>query len=68
MKKQKSKPKRAKPKTAPRDTTSWTWYKAWTTSLLHPNDDTGKALLSEGNISFKQACIWIVVASIIFQF
>jgi hypothetical protein len=46
---------------------SWTWYKALTISLLHPNDSTGKALITDGNISFKQAYIWIVVASIIFQ-
>ena len=43
----------------------WTWYKAWTTALLHPNEDTAKALVSEGNITFKHAYIWIVVASIL---
>lgn len=60
-------PKRAET-IVPRDTKPWNWYKAWTISLLHPSADTSKALLSEGNISFLRALIWIVVASIVFEF
>ena len=52
----------------PIDTKPWTWHKAWINSLMHPNTNTSKALLAEGNISFRQACIWIVVTSIVFQF
>lgn len=52
----------------PKDNKPWTWHKAWITSLLHPNADTSKALSSEGNISFLQSYIWIVAASVVFQF
>lgn len=49
-----------------KNTNSWTWYKAWKNTLLYPNDDTWNTLLSEGNISFRKAYIWITVTSIIF--
>jgi hypothetical protein len=54
--------------TAPIFASSWPWYKAMGNSFFHPNDDTGKALLLEGNISFRQALIWVVTASIILGF
>ena len=63
-----SKNSQAKPESVEPNDTNWTWYKVWSKSLLHPNADTSKALLSEGNISFFQAYIWIVAASVVFQF
>jgi hypothetical protein len=50
------------------NTQSWNWYKAWTTTLLHPNQETWKALLSEGGISFRQAYTWITITSLFFPF
>jgi hypothetical protein len=47
---------------------SWSWFTVWNISLLHPNSKTANAILSEANISFKQAYIWIIVTSIIFQY
>jgi len=52
---------------APSDTKPWTWYKAWATTLFHPSANTGKALLSEGMISFRQVIIWLIVASALSQ-
>jgi hypothetical protein len=48
------------------NTTSWTWYRAWTNTLLYPNEDTWSALLSEGNISFMRGYVWLTVVSLLF--
>jgi hypothetical protein len=48
------------------NTTSWTWYKAWTNTLVHPNEDTWNALVSEGNVSFGRAYIWLTIVSLLF--
>ena len=50
---------------APKDTKLRTWYKVWAITLLRPRTATGEALLSEGNISFRQAILWLTLASFI---
>lgn len=55
----------AKPKTITLGSIPWTWHKAWVTSLLHPNAETSEALITEGNITFSQAYIWIVITSFV---
>ena len=47
------------------NTRSWPWYKAWSSTLFHPNIATGETLLSEGNVKFWQAILWLVVSSIV---
>ncbi len=49
-----------------RDTHPWNWYKAWMNALLHPNEDTWNALLSEKGVSFKKAYLWITITSLLF--
>ncbi len=50
---------------APKDTKLRTWYKVWAITLLRPRTATGEALLSEGNISFRQTILWLTLASFI---
>jgi hypothetical protein len=51
----------------PKDATKpWPWYKAWGNSLLKPDEDSAKELLTKGNISFRQAFIWILVVGVIY--
>jgi hypothetical protein len=52
---------------ASKDTKPWTWYKTWITTLFYPSTYTGKALLSEGMISFRQAIVWLIVVSALSQ-
>ena len=47
-------------------TNSWTWYRAWTNTLFHPNEDTWNTLLSEGNVSLGRAYVWITFTSLLF--
>ncbi len=52
---------------APKETGQWPWYKAWASTLFHPTVSTGKVLLSEGHISFRQTLIWLMVVSALAQ-
>lgn len=45
-------------------TQSWPWHKVWASTLFYPRTTTGEILLSEGNLSFKQASLWLVFASL----
>jgi len=49
----------------PKYSKPWTWYKVWANTLLHPRTATGEALVSEGSISFRQAILWLTLASFI---
>lgn len=58
--------KNPKPKvenSLPQEIRPWPWYQAWTSTLFHPIASTGKVLLSEGRISFRQTFIWLMVVS-----
>jgi hypothetical protein len=46
---------------------SWTWYRAWGNTLPIPRTVDGERLLSEGNISLKQALIWTSSVSAIYS-
>ena len=48
------------------NTRSWPWYKAWIAALIHPNDDTWNLVMSEGNVSFRRAYIWLIFTSLLF--
>jgi hypothetical protein len=44
---------------------SWPWYKVWANALFHPSVKTGEAILFEGNISLRQAILWLVFSSFV---
>lgn len=48
------------------DSKSWTWYEAWGITLPIPRTRDGKKLLTEGNITLKQAFIWLIFVSTIY--
>ena len=48
------------------NSTSWTWYRAWINTLLHPNEDTWSALVFEGKVSLGRAYVWLTVVSLLF--
>ena len=48
------------------NTQLWPWYRVWINSLIHPNEDTWNVVLSEGNVSFKRAYVWLIFTSLLF--
>ncbi|MCC7119861.1 MAG: hypothetical protein IT310_15150 [Anaerolineales bacterium] len=52
----------------PKDTTPWTWRRAWGITLPIPRTREGEKLLTEGNITLKQAIAWLISASVIYAF
>jgi hypothetical protein len=53
---------------APDNLKPWTWYKAVSSTLPFPRTAAGEKLISEGNISLRQAFIWLIFASIFYTF
>lgn len=53
-------------KNLPNDSKSWTWHEAWGITLPIPRTRDGEKLLAEGNITLKQAFIWLIFASTIY--
>jgi hypothetical protein len=49
------------------DVKPWSWYKTWTKILLHPSVESGEAVISEGNISLRQAIIWQGISAFIYS-
>ncbi len=55
-------------KKAQTDIKPWTWHRAWGITLPIPRTRDGEKLLAEGNISLKQAVVWVMFASAIYAF
>lgn len=54
-------------KKSPNHSKSWTWYEAWGITLPIPRMRNGERLLSEGNITLKQAIVWLILSTIIYN-
>lgn len=46
---------------------SWPWYKVWIKTIFSPKAATGKAIISEGNVTFKQAVVWVILSFVVIQ-
>ena len=53
-------------KNLPNNSKSWTWHEAWGITLPIPRTSDGEKLLAEGNVTLKQAFIWLIFASTIY--
>jgi hypothetical protein len=50
----------------PYDVVRWSWYKTWILAFLHPTVETGQAILSDSNITIRQAVLWNGLSAVIY--